>query len=131
MMLEALADRLQAASVAFSASNMFIGLMPDKPDACLALYEYSGQQPLEVLRDEDATLERPGVQVLVRGVRNDYPGAREFIVAARDVLTRIADETISGVRFLRVSSASGPFATGTDPNDRPLFSLNLAVVVER
>lgn len=131
MILEALADRLQAASVAFAGSDLFIGLMPDQPDKCMTLYEYQGQQPLEVLRDEGATLERPGVQVLVRAGRNDYPGAREFIVNARDVLASIADETISGVRFLRVSVSNGPFATGTDPNDRPLFSLNLAAVVER
>jgi hypothetical protein len=130
-MLEALADRLQAASVATAGVNMFLGLMPDKPDVCVALYEYAGEQPLEVLRDNGATLERPSVQVMVRGGRNDYPTARILISSVRDVLTSITDETISGVRFLRVNQNSSINAVGTDENDRPVFTLSLLTVQER
>jgi hypothetical protein len=50
MILEALADKLTAASVATVGTNLFIGLMPDKPDVCVGLYEYAGAAPLEVLR---------------------------------------------------------------------------------
>lgn len=130
-MLEALADRLQSASVATAGVNMFLGLMPDKPDVCVALYEYAGEQPLEVLRDNDATLERPSVQVMVRAGRNDYPAARALMVSVRDNLTGITDETISGVRFLRVNQNSSINSVGTDENDRPLFTLSLLTVLER
>jgi hypothetical protein len=50
VILEALADKLTAASVATVGSDLFIGLMPDKPDVCVALYEYAGAPPLEVMR---------------------------------------------------------------------------------
>lgn len=130
-MLEALADRLQAASVATAGVNLFIGLMPNSPDVCVALYEYAGEQPLEVLRDNAATLERPSVQVMVRATRNDYPTARDLIADVRDTLTAIANEDISGVTFLRVSQNSSINAVGTDDNDRPLFTLSLTTVVER
>jgi len=130
-MLEALADRLQSASIATAGTNLYIGLMPSSPDVCVALYEYAGEQPLEVLRDNSATLERPSVQVMVRASRNDYPTARALIESVRDTLTSIADETISGVRFLRVSGNSAINAVGTDENDRPLFTLSLLTVVER
>lgn len=129
--LEALADRLQSASVAFSASNMFIGLMPNTPDRCVALYEYAGSAPMEVLRDNSATLERPSVQVMVRASRNDYPTARSLIESVRDTLCSITDETISGVRFLRVTNLSSINALGTDENERPEFSLSLQAIVER
>lgn len=131
MILEALADRLTSASVATVGSNLFIGLMPDQPDVCLAIYEYAGSPPLEVLSDNDATLERPSVQVMARATRNDYPTARELIKDARDVLTAIANQEISGVTFLRVNQNSAINAVGTDDNDRPIFTLSLMTVVER
>jgi hypothetical protein len=131
MMLEALADRLTTASVATTGVDLFIGIMPNDPDLCVALYEYAGSPPLEVLRDNAATLERPSVQVMVRASRNDYPAARELITEVRDTLTGITDQSISGVTFLRVSQNSSINAVGTDENDRPLFTLSLTTVVER
>jgi len=130
-MLEALADKLNSASVAVTGTNLFIGIMPATPDTCVALYEYAGAAPLEVMRNNAATLERPSVQVLVRAGRNDYPTARDLIADVRDSLTGITDETISGVRFLRVNQISSINALGTDENDRPRFTLSLQVVQER
>lgn len=130
-MLEALADRLQSASVATTATNLFLGIMPDKPDLCVALFEYAGAAPLEVLSDDTATLERPSVQVMVRGARNDYPTAKTLIENVRNTLTGIANEDISGERFLRVQELSSINALGVDDNDRPEFSLSLQVVMER
>jgi hypothetical protein len=131
MMLEALAERLQSASVAFPAQDLFIGLMPDKPDRCVAIYEYAGAQPLEVLVNNSATLERPSVQVLVRAARNDYPSAKALISSVRNSLTGITNETISGERFLRVNQISSINALGVDDNERPRFTLSLQVVMER
>ena len=130
-MLEALADKLQSASVGTVATDLFIGLMPSSPDDCIAIYEYAGSPPLEVLVDNDATLERPSVQVITRAGRNDYPTARTLIENARNALTGITDETIDGVRFLRVNQISSINALGVDDNDRPRFSLSLQIVVER
>lgn len=130
-MLEALADRLQAASVAFPAVDLFLGIMPDQPDRCVALYEYAGASPLEVLVDEAATIERPSVQVLVRAGRNDYPTARALAASVQAALVNIVDEDISGQRFLRVHALSSVNAVGTDENHRPIFSLALQAFVER
>lgn len=130
-MLEALADKLNSASVATTATNLFIGLMPSSPDTCIALYEYAGSPPIEVMVSNDATLERPSVQIITRAGRNDYPTARTLMENARNTLTGITDETISGVRFLRVNQISSINALGVDDNDRPRFSLSLQIVVER
>lgn len=130
-MLEALADQLQSASVATAGTDLFIGLMPDKPDVCVALYEYSGAQPLEVMVDNAATLERPSIQVMTRAGRNDYPTARGLVESVRDVLTAITNQSISGERFLRVNQISSINALGVDDNDRPRFTLSLQAVLER
>lgn len=129
--LEPLAARLTSASVATTAVNLFLGIMPDTPDACVALFEYAGEAPLEVMQSNTATLEQPSIQVMTRGARNDYPAALALIESVRDTLTAITDETISGVRFLRVHNLSSVNALGTDDKDRPEFSLALRAVVER
>jgi len=130
-MLEALAARLQADGVATTATDLFIGMMPNSPDECLAIYEYSGEAPMEVMIDDAATLERPSVQVMSRAGRNDYPTARALIEAARDSLTAIVNETISGETFLRVNALSAINALGVDENERPRFTLSMQVVIER
>lgn len=130
-MLEALAARLQSASVAVPGTDLFLGLMPNSPDECVAIYEYSGAAPLEVLVDDDATLERPSVQVMTRAGRNDYPTARALMIEVRDALSAITDETISGVRFLRVQPLTSINALGVDDNERPRFTLSFQAVLER
>lgn len=130
-MLEALAARLQSDGVATAGTDLFIGMMPNSPDECVAIYEYAGESPLEVMVDNDATLERPSVQVMTRAGRNDYPTARALMVQVRDSLTAITDETISGVRFLRVHHLSAINGLGVDENERARFTLSLQVVVER
>lgn len=131
MILDALAERLRTASVCFPAVDLFIGILPDQPDRCVAIYEYAGAAPLEVMVDETATLERPSIQVLVRAGRNDYPTARMLAGSVQATLSAIANETIDGERFLRVHTLSSVNALGTDDNDRPMFSLALQAVVER
>ena len=131
MILEALADKLVSASVGSLANNIFIGLLPDQPDKCLALYEYAGEEPREVFRNEAASIEVPTVVVMARGARNDYPTARDFAVDARDALCAIVDETISGVRFLRVKETSSINYVNSDDNDRPRFTVTFTVYVER
>ena len=130
-MLDALADKLNSASVAVTASTLFIGLMPTSPDVCVALYEYAGSPPMEVFVNNAATIEMPSVQVMTRAGRNDYPTARALMESVRDVLTGITDETISGVRFLRVNAISSINYLNTDDNDRPRFTLSLQVFMER
>lgn len=131
MMLEALAERLRTASVAFPATDLFIGLMPDQPDRCVAIYEYAGASPLEVMVDEQATIERPSVQIIVRAGRNDYPTARALAASVQAALVDIVDEEIQGQRFLRVHALSSVNANGTDENDRPIFTLALQAFIER
>jgi len=106
-------------------------MMPNSPDECLAIYEYAGEAPMEVMIDDSATLERPSVQVMSRAGRNDYPTARTLIEAARDSLTAIVNETISGDTFLRVHALSAINALGVDENERPRFTLSMQVVIER
>lgn len=128
-MLEALASRLVSASVATLATNLFLGHMPEEPDTCLALFQYSGSTPRETLNTMSTTVEVPGLQVMARAAA--YPSAYTLILQARDTLTNITNETIDGVRFLRVSANGAPDALGRDATERSMFSLALTVFMER
>lgn len=130
-MLEQLADQLATDGVGTVGTNIYIGLMPTSPDLCLALYEYSGDPPLEAFQDGGASLDQPSVQVMARAGRNDYPSARTLMLNARNSLTAVTNVTIGSVRFLRVRDISAINALGGDEKDRPRFTLSLSVVVER
>jgi hypothetical protein len=128
-MLEALAGKLVSASVATLATNLFVGHMPESPDACIALFEYQGNAPKETLKDMSGTVENPSVQVMARGAT--YPAGRALMVSARNTLTSITDETLSGLRFLRVSQLSSINSIGRDATERSVFTLSLQVFMER
>lgn len=130
-MLEQLADNMATDGVGTVGTNIFIGIMPNSPDACLAIYEFAGEGPMEAFSDGGVSLDLPSIQVMSRGVRMDYPAARTLIVNARNSLTSVANETIGGVRFLRVREMSAINSLGPDVNDRPIFTVSLQAVVER
>ena len=131
MILEALADRLQAASVGIVGTDIFIGIMPSSPDVCIALYEYAGEPPMEAFRDGGASIDVPSIQVMVRASRNDYPTARSKIVAVRDNFSAVTNETSGSVVFLRVHELSSINALGVDENDRPRFTQSFQALAAR
>jgi len=130
-MLEALASRLTAASVVTSASNLFLGIMPDNPNVCAALYEYAGEYPMEAFSPSTAQIDRTRVQVMTRSGRDDYAAARTLMVNVRDNLTGLVNQTVDGVVFLRVSELGPIEFVGRDDDDRPQFSLSLRVLSQR
>lgn len=131
MILESLATRLEAQGVATRAVNLYLGILPETPDAVIGIFEYAGSPPVEVFDDSGASLDVPSVQVMVRAGRNDYVAGRNKMVAVRNALVDIANETIDGLRILRVAQLSSINALGMDKNDRPVFTMSLQATVER
>lgn len=128
-MLEALGAKLVSASVATLATDLFLGHMPEQPDRCVALFEYQGAEPRETLTSMSTTIEMPSIQVMVRDVT--YPNARALTASVRNTLTGIINETISGVRFLRVNQLNSMNSIGRDATERSMFTLSLQAFVER
>jgi len=129
--LDALAARLTSASVATSASNLFLGIMPDSPNVCAALYEYAGEYPMEAFSPTTAQIDRTRVQVMTRSGRDDYSAARTLMVNVRDNLTGVVNQVVDGVTFLRVSELGPIEFVGRDEDDRPQFALSLRVLSQR
>jgi len=126
-MLEALGERLQTDGIGTLGTDLFLSLMPESPDACVALFEYGGQAPALTMGSGLYAINRPRVQVKVRSLREDYPAAFTKAVACRDSLSGITNVSLSGVAFARVSPTTSVNPIGLDANDRQQMSVNFEV----
>lgn len=131
MLIESLADYIQTNGLGTVGTNVFIGKQPATPDYCVTLYEYEGMAPLEHFGSAPYSVDKPRIQVMVRGAQNDYPAARDGLQAIRVLLAGITDTTISGVRILRVASVGSLIPLGLDTQDRPQLTANFQCYVER
>lgn len=86
MLLPDLETYLAGAGLGLTAeTNLFHGILPPSPDVVVALFEYGGRPNEQDLGTPNVRLEFPRVQVVVRGVRDDYDSPRllaQKIVAA-------------------------------------------------
>lgn len=75
-------------------------------------------------------LDYPSAQVMVRGKSRDYTGARTKVQAAKDALLGLPSQTINGDRWDHVNMIGDINFLGYDQKERPLFSINLALIIE-
>jgi hypothetical protein len=131
VILEALGDYLQTNSIGTLGTNIFLGKMPATPDYCITIYEYEGMAPEESFGNTAYEIDKPRIQVVVRGARDDYPTARNSSKTVRDILAAITDVTISSTKVLRVASLGAFIPLGLDDKDRPRIAANFQAYVER
>jgi hypothetical protein len=128
-LLDALGAFLVTEGVGTLGTNIFLGLMPDTPDECVVLYEYGGGAPGQVFGSDNATpWESSSVQVMARSAT--YAAARTKARAAYAALQKVANETLSGISFLRVDPVQSPFFVQRDENRRVYFSANYRVMAD-
>lgn len=128
--LESMGHRVQTAGLGTLGVDTFLSRMPDKPDECLALFEYDGGPPVQTLGATGIALDKVRIQVMGRGVRDDYPNVRDRMLAIRLDLSDIVDETILGYRILRASPQGYPTLMGYDDDNRFRIVFNLELTVE-
>lgn len=128
--LEAVGSKLQTDGVGTLGSTLFLSLMPDTPDVCVAVYEYEGLVPLDTFgASVTVALDRPQIQVMTRATRNDYVTARDKAVDVRNSLAKISNTNISGIQILRIAPNSAINPIGLDEKDRPLVTITFTAVV--
>jgi hypothetical protein len=106
-------------------TNLFIGRMPDDPNACVALYEYGGTAPDQTMGGTLPVLQNPSVQVRVRDTA--YSSAETTANLCFVALEGIVNETINTTRYNRVTAIQSPFPLERDPEDRIIFVQNFDV----
>ena len=115
---------LQSQGIGTLGANLFLGLMPDQPDNCIALFEYAGSPP-----DLHWDGEYPGLQVRVRN--KSYAAARTKIGEAMTALHGLHEQTLSGTRYLLIKARGSPEVLKRDNNNRIEVFVNFEIIKER
>ena len=135
--LESVGDYLQNTASAFGAhasqgtlgTNLFLGTLPDSPDACVAVYENAGSSPVFTMGSGGIRVDYPMLQIITRATREDYPTARDKAEEIRVLLASVLEQTVSGVHIMRIEPMGSVNQLGVDPKYRPLISVNFRCLV--
>ena len=127
--LEALGTYLQTQGQGTLATDLFLAVMPESPDACVAVYENAGGRPEFTMGSAAWAIDRPAIQVICRGARGDYPTVRDKAESIRALLGAITDQTLSGINVMRVEVQGSVIPMGEDENLRPMISVNFDCMV--
>ena len=123
-MLEAIGAYLATKNVGTVGTDIFLGLMPDQPDNCIALFEYAGSPP-----DLHWDGEYPGLQIRVRN--KSYAAARSKIGEAMEKLHGLHEQVLSGTRYLLIKARGSPEVLKRDASNRVELVLNFEIIKER
>jgi hypothetical protein len=108
-----------------SAWGIYLGRLPDKPDASILVNQTGGQAPWPHL-----LLNFPHVQVLVRGSRGGYADARGKIDEVIDSLLGIPAQAVGSDWWQGIIQLGEAGFIGYDENSRPIFTANFRMIVE-
>lgn len=127
--LEAVGDYLNSASVGVQGTNLFLAVMPETPDVCIAVYENAGNRPHFTMGSAPWAIDRPLIQVICRASRGDYPTARNTAESIRELLGAVTEQTLSGLPVMRIEPQGSVIPMGEDENQRPMVSANFECMV--
>lgn len=127
--LEAVGDYLNSASVGVQGTNMFLAVLPETPDTCIAIYENAGNRPEFTMGAAPWAIDRPLIQVICRAGRGDYPTARDKAEQIRALLGAVTEQTLSGIGVMRIEPQGSVMPMGEDENLRPMVSVNFECMV--
>ena len=125
MVLDDLAAVLQTASLGELDHDIFIGARPDTPDVCTTLSERPSMPPIGT-QDSSIRLERPRIQIVCRGLPNDYLAPRQQAEKVYRALSLIRSTILGGASYV-ACIPSPPFPIGRDDSARYLICVNAEV----
>lgn len=107
-------------------TNLFLSRLPDDPDTCVAVFEYSGDAPMSTMGgDGFPPIEQPRIQLLTRAA--GYSTAHDLASTCWVALEQVLNETLTSTTYLRVAANQSPFPLERDTSDRVIFAQNFRV----
>ena len=114
---------LERVGLGTTGIDLFVGMMPDLPDFCIAAYDTGGRPPsARFLRDE------PTVQIRVRGNTKDLLSAAAKMQEIRDALLNSGDQTVDSSTYIQYHEFLGVINWPRDDKDRPMLSTNFRLI---
>lgn len=129
--LESIGDYLVTNSHGTLGTDIFLGTLPESPDACIAVYENAGSSPAFTMGTGGIVIDYPMIQIICRAGREDYPTARDKAENIRILLAQVLEQTISNIHIMRIEPMGSVNQLGVDPKYRPLISINFRCLVRK
>lgn len=111
--------------VGTSGWELHTGQMPRKPDRIISITDTGG-----LPANPKWLLDFPTVQVMIRGKVGDYIAAYQEGKAVKDILLGLPSQDINDDRWDSITLNGDLGYIGRDENDRPLFTINFALIIE-
>lgn len=125
--LSELATYLGTQSLGTLGTDLFLSTLRDSPPACTVLIVRPGMQGLRVQDIAGEAIERPAVDVLVRGTSAGFEAAMTRAHAIWAALAQVTNMTLTGTRYQCIEPLSPPADQGRDAHDRPLLGFRCLV----
>lgn len=128
--LEDIATQLNTASVGVypgtsATRTIYIGEMPDAPDALICLYPRAGRRRV---CHTGGDILRPDLHIEVRAAT--YAAALAKLAAIDAALHRFGNATVGGTAFILVKAASEMTTLGKDARNRSILSQNFEIDID-
>jgi hypothetical protein len=104
-------------------TNLFLSLLPETPDTCMAAFEAGGVGPLLTFGATSVT--QPELQIMVRNP--SYEAGRSDSQELFEIFVDLAGVTVNDKTYLRISPVAMPALIQRDQNGRSIFSMNFSV----
>jgi hypothetical protein len=125
IMLAEIAAYLVTNGIGTIGTDIFVAEVPDTPNLCVMLFEYAGSPSDHTLDSTRVT--NPGLQVRVRGERNQYIAGREKCESVAALLDGLCNTTIGTHFYYSIFAAQEPSFLGLAENNRPEWVQNFRV----
>lgn len=116
---------LQTQGLGTLGVDLFVGMLPTKPDICISVLDAPGRSP-----DPRYQRDEPSLQILVRGARRDYDVAYGVAKSVKDELNGIDPIVLDSKDYVLFVMIGNIIPVGPDENERPVFSLNFRLTIE-
>lgn len=105
--------------------SLNLSRMPASPNRQFSIVRTGGKPS-----DPKWALDYPSMQVMVRGNPGDFIIARDKAQNAKDALLGLTSQTIGDTRWVSVTAIGDVNYLGYDENERPMLSVNFALIIE-
>lgn len=123
MPADQISSYLAGQGVGTEATDLFVGRMPDQPDALVCLFETPGA-PLRASMVSAA--EQRSLQARARAAT--YTAAQTRIEQVYRLLHGLHETDLDGAHFVVIEARQPPFSLGEDEKRRNLWVVNFRVV---
>ncbi len=126
--IDDLADYLADQGIGTVTEDIFVGSLPDTPDACIAIFQNLGREPSRYIPTAD-----PDFQILVRTEADKHNTAEAKCAAIVAILHQLANTELQtgGVYAYFIALRSEPFPLGPDSNGRQEWTINFVAKTKR